>query len=145
LGQDDVNARRLSQPVKGWLIVSNSYDRNGRIFLRQLFEDAAQFCINGKDQDADHEYRNCPRGRLSYGTLAKDDLERCRRATAYQGKVHGAANTFGTQQMQDIAYALNRLTVPASDNVTYKQPRALGGPLGINIDEQNATSGARRW
>jgi hypothetical protein len=60
LGQDDVNARPLSQPVKGWLIVSNSYDRNGRIFLRQLFEDAAQFCINGKDQDAGHEYRRCP-------------------------------------------------------------------------------------
>ena len=57
MGQDHVNVRCLRHADQGWLIVSNTNDRNGRIFLRQLFKGAAQFSVNGKDQDADHEYR----------------------------------------------------------------------------------------
>jgi hypothetical protein len=47
--------------------------------------------------------------------------------------------------MHDVTYPIDRFGVPASDNVTYKQPRAFGRPLRINIDDQNATSAVRRW
>ena len=56
--------RCLGQLDQGWLIVSNTHDHNRQIFLRQLVECAAQPRVNGKDQDADHEYRGRPLGRL---------------------------------------------------------------------------------
>jgi hypothetical protein len=80
---------------------------------------------------------------LLYGTLAQNHLKRRRCAAAYQAQVHCRADAFRTEHMHDIADAIDRLTVPASDNVPHKQPGPLGRPLRIKINDQNPAPAAR--
>jgi hypothetical protein len=44
--------------------------------------------------------------------------------------------------MHDVAYAIDRLIVPAGDDIPHKQPRAFGWALRINLDDQNTASRA---
>ena len=93
--------------------------------VRRSFASTQQ---RSKSDDCAHD-RRCEI--LFYGTLAQNHLKGRRCAAAYQAQVHCRADAFRTEHMQDIADAIDRLTVPASDNVTHKQPGPLGGPLRI--------------
>ena len=81
---------------------------------------------------------------LLYGTLAQNHLKRRRCTAAYQAQVHCRADALRTEHMHDFADAIDRLTIPASNNVTHKQPGLLGGPLRIKINDQNPAPAAGR-
>jgi hypothetical protein len=80
---------------------------------------------------------------LFYGTLAQNHLKRRRCAAAYQAQVHCRADAFRTEHIHDITDAIDRPTVPPSDDVPHKQPGPLGGPLRIKINYQNPAPVAR--
>ena len=55
--------------------------------------------------------------KLLHRSLANNNLERSRRATAYQAQIDGAPDALGTEQAHDFATALDWPPVPGGHNI----------------------------
>src|SRR5262249_58212567 len=72
---------------------------------------------------------------LRLGSLADDNPQRSRRATAYQFQINGAPDALGCEQPHDFTHALDRLSIPGGDDITDQNSRASGRSVRIDAHD----------
>jgi hypothetical protein len=81
---------------------------------------------------------------LLHRSLANNNFERSRRATAYQAQIDGATDALGTEQAHDFANAINGLAVPSAHDIADEHSGAYGRSVWIKAHDQNAAPAAQR-
>jgi hypothetical protein len=82
--------------------------------------------------------------KLLHWSLANDNLERSRRATAYRAQIDSAPDALGTEQAHDFANAIDWPPVPGGNNIADEHSRARGRSIRIKVHDQNAAPAVQR-